>query len=265
MTTSQRRLEGTMTVTQFASTCARRRGRRVLGLVAAVTTLLFSFSGGVFAQMPQQTPEPGIVVMGEGSVRVTPNNAQIRIGATVRSNTVTEAVATNSKLMAAVIAALKAAGIAENDIQTTRFSIQPVYTPATSFSSGAGATPKLAGFSVSNNVNVTIRDPDKIGDLIDRAVAAGANDIGNVSFSNSDASKVLDQARVAAIADARRKAEVYAKAAGVRLGTVQWITEETGSRPPVLMMARTAAAPVPIASGEDTLRVQVTVGFDIAR
>lgn len=255
-----------MTLLQSAPTCARRRGRRPLRLVAVAATLLLSLSGEVLAQMPQPTPEAGIVVAGEGSVRVIPNNAQIRIGATVRNNTVTAAVDTNSKAMAAVIAALKAAGIAENDIQTARFSIQPIYAQPASFSSpGPGAAPKLAGYSVSNHVNVTIRDTDKIGDLIDRAVTAGANDVGNISFSVADESKVLDQARAAAIADARRKAEVYAKAAGLRLGSVQWITEDTVSRPPLPMMSRAAVAPVPIASGEDTLRVRVTVGFEIAR
>jgi len=255
-----------MNAIQFASRCGLPPGRRALRLAALATALLLSLSGGAFAQTPQPASEARIVVTGEGSVRVTPNNAQISIGATVHAKSVTEALDTNSKLMAAVIAALKGAGIAENDIQTARFSIQPIYAPATSFGSpGPGAAPKLAGYSVSNHVNVVIRQTAKVGDLIDRAVAAGANDVGNVSFSVSDASKVLDQAREAAIADARRKAEVYAKAAGVRLGAVQWITEDTGSGPPVPMMARAAAAPVPIASGEDTLRVQVTVGFDIAR
>lgn len=248
----------------FASACALPSRWHALHLVAA-TTLLFSLSTGVLAQTPQPASEAGIVVTGDGSVRVMPNNAQIRIGATVHAKTVTEALDANSKLMTAVIAALKSAGVAENDIQTARFSIQPIYAPASLGSQDVRAAPKLAGYSVANHVNVTIRDTAKVGDLIDRAVAAGANDVGDVSFSVVDASSVLDQARAAAIADARRKAEVYAKAAGVRLGTVRWITEDTGGGPPVPMMARAAMAPVPIASGEDTLRVRVTVGFDIAR
>jgi uncharacterized protein YggE len=146
------------------------------------------------------------------------------------------------------------------DIQTARFSIQPVYAPQDSHTE-----PKLSGYSISNQVNVTIREIGKVGDVLDRVVAAGATEVSNVSFMVSDASKALDQAREAAIADARRKAEVYAKASGVRLGRVEWITEDTGSGPPVPTMARAAAAPVPIASGEDTLRVRVFVGFDIAR
>jgi uncharacterized protein len=212
------------------------------------------------AQQPQQAPEARIVVTGEGSISVTPNYAQITGGVTTRGKTVKEGVDTNSKLMVAIIAALKDAGIAEKDIQTVRFSIQPVYAPQEPHTG-----PKLSGYSISNQVNVTIREIGKVGDVLDRVVAAGATEVGNVSFLVSDTSKALDQAREAAIADARRKAEVYAKASGVRLGRVEWITEDTGSGPPAPMMPRAVAAPVPIVSGEDTLRVRVTVGFDIAR
>jgi len=98
-----------------------------------------------------------------------------------------------------------------------------------------------------------------------RRTASSPPALGNVAFLVSDASKALDQARETATADARRKAEVYAKAEGVQLGRAEWISEDTGKGPPVPMMARAQAAPVPIVSGEDTLRVQVTVGFDIAR
>jgi hypothetical protein len=163
--------------------------------------------------------------------------------------------------MAAVIAVLKDAGIAEKDIQTAQFSIQPVYA-----SQEPRTEPKLAGYTVSNQVHVTIREISKVGDVLDRVVAAGATDVGNVSFLVADASKVLDQAREVAIGDARRKAEVYAKAAGLQLGQAEWITEDTGNGISAPIMARAlVAAPVPIASGEDTLRVRVTVGFDIAR
>jgi len=244
---------------QFASTCALGLARQVPRLVAVATTLLFP-SGGAYAQQPQQTTEARIVVMGEGSVSVTPNYAEIRSGVTTRSKSVKEAVDTNSKLMVGIIAALKDAGIAEKDIQTARFSIEPAYAPPE-----PRMERKLSGYSVSNHLNVIIREIGKVGDVLDRVVAAGATDAGNVSFLVSDASKALDQAREAAIADARRKAEVYAKASGVGLGRVEWITEDTGNGPPVPMMARAAPAPVPIASGEDTLRVRVTVGFEIAR
>jgi len=248
-------LEPKMNGIQFVSTGAHQLARHAARVLAVVTTLL-SLCGGAHAQQSQLAPEVGIVVTGEGSVNVPPNYAQIRIGVTTRTKTVKEAINTNSKLMVAVIAALKDVGIAENDIQTARFSIQPNYTDSR-------VEPKLSGYNVSNHVNVTIREISKVGELLDRAVAAGATDVGDLSFLISDASKALDQAREAAIADARRKAEVYAKASAVRLGRVEWITEDTASGPAVLANKREAS--VPIASGEDTVRVQLTVGFQIAR
>ncbi len=126
---------------------------------------------------------------------------------------------------------------------------------------------KLSGFSVSNQVNVTIRQIDKVGEILDRLVTTGATDVGNVEFLHSDVSKTLDQAREAAVADARRKAELYAHASGLSLGGVSWITEDSEYAPPMPMAMRMSggmAAPVPIAGGEDTLHVRITVGFDMA-
>ena len=244
---------------KFASRYALRLVPDMPRLAAAVAMLLVS-GVATYAQQPRQMPEARIVVTGEGSVSVRPNYAQIRSGVTTRAKTVKEGVDANSKLMVAIVGALKDAGVAEKDIQTSRFSIQPVYAPQE-----PRTEPKLLGYSVSNQVDVTIRAMDRVGDVLDKVVGAGATDVGNVSFLVSDASKSLDEAGDAAIADARRQAEVYAKAAGVQLGRVEWITEEAGGAPPVPMMARAQAASVPIATGEDTLRVHVTVGFDIAR
>jgi uncharacterized protein YggE len=165
--------------------------------------------------------------------------------------------------MAAVIKALQDSGIAQSDIQTSRFLVQPVYAPQE-----PRTEPKLVGYSVSNRVRVKIRQIDQVGEILDRLVTAGANDIGNVEFLVSEPSKVLDQAREAAIADARRKAEVYAHAAGIQLGRVEWVSEGTGFAAPAPMRSLEAsamtAASVPITGGEDTLRVRITVGFDIA-
>ena len=115
-----------------------------------------------------------------------------------------------------------------------------------------------------------IRQIDKVGEILDRLVTAGVTDIGNVEFLVPEPSKALDQARDTAIADARRKAEVCARASGVQLGRVEWITEDSGLAPPVPMRAQgaslaMAATTVPIAAGEDRMRVRVTVGFEIAR
>ena len=112
-----------------------------------------------------------------------------------------------------------------------------------------------------------IHQLSKLGDILDRLITAGATDVGNIQFLLADPSKALDQAREAAVADARRKAELYARASGVSLGRVVWITEDSGYAPPMLMKAMPAAraASVPIAIGEDTLQARITVGFDIAR
>jgi uncharacterized protein YggE len=164
--------------------------------------------------------------------------------------------------MAGVTSALAESGIAQTDIQTSRFSIQPIYAPPDPHGDS-----KLSGYSVSNQVNVKIRDVGKVGDVLDRLVAAGVTNVGNIEFLHADPSKILDQARAAAIADAKRKAEIYAKASGLTLGRVLWITEDPGYAPPMPMMAKmpaAMAAPVPISVGEDSLRVRITVGFDTA-
>jgi uncharacterized protein YggE len=166
--------------------------------------------------------------------------------------------------MAAIIKALLDSGVAQKDIQTSRFSVQPVYAPQEPRTES-----KLAGYSVSNRVRVKIRQIDQVGEVLDRLATAGVTDIGNIEFLVSEPSTALDQAREAAIADARRKAEVYAHASGIQLGRVEWILEDSGFAPPVPMRSpgasATMAASVPITVREDTLRVRITVGFDVAR
>ena len=195
-------------------------------------------------------------------MRAAPDYASIASGVTVRAKTAQEAAAANAKLMVAVTAALRDAGIAQEDIQTARYSIEPIYAPPQQ-----NAEPKLTGFSASNQISAKVRDIARVGDIIDRLIGAGANEIGGVQFLHSDISKALDGARQAAMADARRKAQVYAEAAGIRLGSVIWITEEPGYAPsyPMAALRASSAAPTPITAGEDTLRAQITVGFDIAQ
>jgi uncharacterized protein YggE len=249
---------------------ARRSGRFALQTAsrrflagAAMAAVAIFAAPCARAQQPPAQAEARVIVIGEGSVHIAPDYAQIRGGVTTKGKTVKEATDANSKVMAAITAALLNAGVAQTDIKTAQFSIQPVYAP-----SQPQAEPKLVGYGVSNQVTVTVRALGKVSDTLDRMVDAGATDIGNVSFLHSDPAKALDQAREAAVADARRKAELYAHAAGFTLGRVAWLTEDTGTMPPVPMpMFRAQAsmtALVPISAGEDTLRVQITIGFDIA-
>jgi hypothetical protein len=224
-----------------------------------LATVLLLCGVAAHAQQSPHASEGRIFVTGDGSVSVRPSYAQLRTGVTTRSKTVKEGVNVSSKLMGAIIAALKASGITEKDIQTAHFSIQPVYE-----SQEPRTGPKLSGYNISNRVNVTVREIDKVGDVLDAVVAAGATDVGSVSFSIADESEALNEARKIAIADARRKAEVYAKASGVQLGGVVSITEDSGATS-APMMARASPTAVPMAGGEDTLQVRITVGFEIAR
>jgi uncharacterized protein len=159
-------------------------------------------------------------------------------------------------------AALQKDGIAPSDIQTEHFSVSPVYGTAQS-----NTAPKLVSYSVSNQVRIKVRQIGKVGDILDSLIAAGATDAGSVQFLHSGLSKTLDQARKAAVADAQRKAETYAQAAGLKLAGVAWITEEPAyapSSPTIGLRAMAASAPVPISAGEDTLRVRIIAGFEVA-
>ncbi len=214
------------------------------------------------AQEPYAVPQARVIVSGEGSVQAAPDFALLTVGATTQGVTAKAATDANSRAMSAVMTALRDAGIAPNDIQTEHFSVQPVYAPAGSFS---GSQQKLSGFAVTDQVAVTVRQIDKVGDVLDRAITAGANAVGGVQFLHADLSKALDAARAAALADARRKAQLYAQAAGLALGAVSWVVEDQANVPqPRFAAVRMAAAPVPIAAGEDTLSVRITAGFDVA-
>ncbi len=237
------------------------KSRRFFSGAAVVAAAVFVVVIPAQAQQPQLPPQRGVIVIGEGSVSLPPDCARIRGGVTTRAKTAKEAAEANTKAMAAITAMLLNAGIAQKDIQTARFSVQPIYE-----SHQSNSEQKLSGFSVSNQVNVTIRQIDKVGETLDRLVTTGATDVGNVEFLHAEPSKALDEAREVAVADARRKAELYAHASGLILGGVSWITEDSrygAPMPMTALRASAAMASVPIAAGEDTLHVRITVGFDM--
>ncbi|NOJ43997.1 SIMPL domain-containing protein [Bradyrhizobium australiense] len=208
--------------------------------------------------LAETMPPPAISVTGEANVSVAPDQAQIDGGVTSDAKTAREASDANNAAMGKVLLALKGAGIEEKDYQTSRLSLQPQYAP-----NRAGPSP-VAGYRGSNRVTVKVRDVTKVANVIDVLVGAGATDIGGIHFSVTQASKYLDEAREKAIADARRKAEIYAKAAGVTLGEAISITEE-GAPTPVFRgkMAAPMATGAPVAQGEETLSVTVSVSWVI--
>ena len=167
-----------------------------------------------------------VTVTGEATVTAAPDAAVIRIGVSSQGKTARAASDANAKEMTAVLAAIKDSGIAERDVQTSWLSLQPQYDP-----NKTGAA-RLIGFQVNNQVTVKIRDIGKLPAVLDRAIAAGANEMSGIEFVVSEQSKLLDKARAEAIADARRKAELYANAAGMKVGRVLAISEE-GSVPPL--------------------------------
>jgi uncharacterized protein len=205
-------------------------------------------------------PPPTISVTGEATVSVAPDLAEVEGGVTTQAKTAREASDGTNKAMAAVLAALKGAGIADADIRTLRLSLQPQMVPAR-----AGDTPPaIVGYRASNRVAVRVHDITKVASTLDTLLAAGANDIGGVNFMISNTSKWLDEARPKAVADARRKAEIYAKAAGVTLGAPLSISEEGAPGPmPFRKMSTGMAAAVPVAQGEETLAVTVSVSWAI--
>jgi uncharacterized protein len=200
---------------------------------------------------------PAISVTGEATVSVPPDMAEVEGGFTSEAKTAREASDANNTAMGKLLLALKAAAIDEKDIQTSRLSLQPQNAPN---HPGASA---IVGYRASNHVTIRLHDVTKVAGIIDMMVGAGANDIGGINFMVSGASKLLDQAREQALADARRKAEIYAKAAGVTLGVPLSISENGGSPMPMQFRAKGMMAATPIAAGEETLQVSVSVSWAI--
>jgi uncharacterized protein YggE len=223
-------------------------------LAAAVVTAAW-FAAPALAQT---VPPPAISVTGEATVSVAPDQAQIDGGVTSDAKTARETSEANNAAMGKLLLALKGAGIEEKDTQTSRLSLQPQYAP-----NRTGTSP-ITGYRASNRVTIRLRDVTKVANVIDVLVGAGANDISGINFMVSQASKLLDEAREKAIADARRKAEIYAKAAGVTLGDPISISEE-GAPVPLYRgkVAAPMAAGAPVAQGEETLSVTISVSWAI--
>ena len=231
----------------------RRVTRRVLVATAIAAGTLF-----MAPALAQVVPPAAISVTGEATVSAAPDLAQIDGGVASDAKTAREASEANNAAMGKVLLALKGAGIEAKDIQTSRLSLQPQGAPNRS---GPSA---IVGYRASNRVTIQLRDVTKVASVIDTLVGAGANDIGGITFMVSQASKLLDQAREQAVADARRKAEIYAKAAGVTLGAPRSISEDgSPAAMPFRRMAAGMAAAAPVAQGEETLAVTVSVSWAI--
>lgn len=201
-----------------------------------------------------------IAMSGHGEVRAAPDTAMLSAGVSTQAPTAAAALAANTTRMQAVMAAIKKLGIPDKDIRTSNFSVSPQYA------NSPGEAPRISGYQASNQVEVRLEDISKLGAALDGLVTAGANQMNGVSFLIHDDSALLSQARAAAVADARTKAETFAKAAGVNLGAILSISEENAPapRPLYAMQAPVAMArAVPVAMGEQSVSAEVTIAWEI--
>jgi uncharacterized protein YggE len=225
---------------------------------------LAAFALAALIAAPALADEPSsISVSGEATISVAPDRASIEGGVTSEAKTAKEASSANNEAMGKVLLEIKSSGIADKDVQTTRLSLSPVYTSK----AGTNGPGTITGYRASNRVIVRLSDVSKVAAVIDTLVKSGANEIRGINFSVEAASKLLDEARTKAVEDARRKAEIYARAAGVTLGAPLSISENGGSSSPPIAYRRMAAAPMmdgaSVAQGEETLQVNVSVTWAI--
>ncbi|MDO9126643.1 MAG: SIMPL domain-containing protein, partial [Parvibaculum sp.] len=191
--------------------------------------------------------------------------AYISTGVVTEGKTAAEALAANTKAMAEVFAGLKDAGIAEKDMQTSQFSVYPVYEQQEP--QRQPQTPKIGGYRVQNQLTVTVRDLAALGGILDKVVSLGSNQMNGINFSIDKPEPLLDEARKDAVKDALRKAKLYAGAAGVSLGQIVSISENGSGMPQPYyakdMMMRAEASSVPVAAGEQTITASVNLVIKI--
>ena len=237
---------------------------RILFLIAVLvlgTILAACVPASIAVQ--NQPPQRTITVTGTGKVTLTPDIAYISIGVHTENASAKQAVSQNTTQAQAVIAAIKGFGVADKDIQTTNFSINPQQQ--------TDANGKVTGITyvVDNTVYVTVRDLTKLGDLLDSTVNAGANNINSIQFDVADKTGALSQARLAAVADAKKQADELTKATGVALDVVQNISYMDTTAPVTVqydrsaMLAAPAAAPVPVQAGSMQIYTTVTIVYGL--
>jgi uncharacterized protein YggE len=217
---------------------------------------------GAVAQPSGSAANGGITVVGVGKAAGTPDVAHVSVGIETSAPTVQQAVDDNKGKMTALLETLKSLGVADKDIQTSNYS---VYTQQGPVAPGASSDSAPVSYHVNNQVEVTVRDVSKLGDVLDKAVASGANNIYGVNFSVDDTSKLEANARAKAIADAKARAASLAQLAGVQLGDVVSISEVIGSNGPVYapMAAGMGGGGTPIQPGELNVSMSVQVTFAI--
>jgi len=198
---------------------------------------------------------------GSGAVKTTPDKVDISTGVTSEAKTAREALDQNTEAMAKVVQALKEDGIEPKDIQTTNFSVNPVYEQK-----AEGRPPVVIGYRVINQVRISLHDIKKLGAILDKVVSLGANQIDSIEFGVEEPEALKDEARKLAIKNVSENAKLYADAAGVGLGPILAISEEESSYQPRYAAGAARmemAKDVPIEAGTATVEVRVSVTWEI--
>ncbi|WP_426162910.1 SIMPL domain-containing protein [Sandarakinorhabdus sp. DWP1-3-1] len=203
-----------------------------------------------------------LTVVAEGRVTRAPDVAEVSGGVVTTAATAAAAMSENATRMTAVVAAVRRAGVADRDIQTSGLNLQAQYRYENN------QAPILTGYQASNTVKLRLRKIADAGRLLDTLVSVGANQLNGPEFRVDDSSAALDEARVQAVATARKRAELYARAAGLKIGRIARISEVAGEpvepRPMMTTMrAKAADAAPPVEPGEVALTVNVTMVFEL--
>ncbi|SHM26755.1 SIMPL domain-containing protein [Roseibium suaedae] len=235
-------------------------------MLLGTLALPFGASHAARAETADKGPVATISITGQGKVSMAPDMAVVTTRVVTPAKTAPEALDLNTKAMSDVIAKIKEAGIEPKDIQTSGFSIFPRYEQQKERSN---EPPAIAGYEVANGVTVNIRDLAKLGTILNTVVQSGANEVNGISFQISDADVKMDDARKAAVENAKARASLYAEAAGVKLGKILSISESGGAMPqPIYMRAEKMAfasdAPVPMEAGQETLSASVNIVWELA-
>jgi len=198
-----------------------------------------------------------------GETRIAPDMATINLGVMVEAKSASAAMAANARKMTQVLTALKAAGIAAKDIQTSGLNLNAQYAYEQNL------PPRLTGYQAANQVTVAVHDLARLGAAVDAVVGAGANQVNGISFGLADPTAAENAAREQAVKALIAKADLYARATGYRVGRLVSLSEGGGySAPqpvPMLRMLKAEAASTPVSPGELNVRIEVTGLYELAR
>jgi uncharacterized protein YggE len=238
--------------------------RRLILLFIACMVLLAASAGGVTAQADETPKERLIHTSATGTVTTTPDQAEISVSVQTESLDPKLAQAQNAVIMTQVMNALKGAGVADKDLKTTGFSMYPVYDD-----SGSYFFKNIRYYQVTNTLLIRVTDVKQTGDLLDLAVANGANNVNSVTFTLSEEKQqgLRDEALTEAVGLARADADTVAKAAGLTITGVREITVGGGNVPypvPMYSAANVKEAATPLQQGEMTVTASVSVSYTCA-